>query len=171
MSEMDGTAIEHRVIIKLVTCAGKEAVIILGTIVSNIGTSHYTFARYLAPIFLPFSANTAHNLPISFGFVNKLIFCLLRIAPHYHLKWKLSLIMFLLKNYYFNEIKWIPLYGYWKKNNLCVKSKAFIFRGFFYRQTEDGKLAVGNPLSFIVCDIYMHYYDEIILSKYVKFYM
>ena len=37
---------------------------------------------------------------------------------------------------------------------LCVRQIAFVFNGVFYSQIEG--LGMGNPLSPLLCDIYMH---------------
>ena len=39
----------------------------------------------------------------------------------------------------------------------CLSQNTFAFDGNFFRMTEG--LAMGNPLSPILCDIYMHYFE------------
>ena len=46
--------------------------------------------------------------------------------------------------------------------HLCVRQTAFVFNGVFYSQIEG--LGMGSPLSPLLCDIYMHYFEEKLFS-------
>ena len=46
--------------------------------------------------------------------------------------------------------------------HLCVKQTTFVFNGVFYFQIEG--LGMGRPLFPLLCDIYMHYFEEKLLS-------
>ena len=46
--------------------------------------------------------------------------------------------------------------------HLCVRQTAFVFNGVFYSQIEG--LGMGSPLSLLLCDIYMQYFEEKLFS-------
>ena len=48
--------------------------------------------------------------------------------------------------------------------HLCVKQKAFIFNDVFYYQIEG--LGMGKSLLSLICDIYVHYFEEKLFSVY-----
>jgi hypothetical protein len=47
---------------------------------------------------------------------------------------------------------------------LCLRQTAFVFNGEFYSQ-DDG-LPMGSPLSPLLCDIYMYYFEEKLFGVY-----
>lgn len=63
-------------------------------------------------------------------------------------------------------------YSYFEIDNLisltstCLSQTTFVFQGNFFKMSEG--LAMGNPLSPILSDLYMHYF-EIKLFKLIQF--
>ena len=45
---------------------------------------------------------------------------------------------------------------------ICISQTTFVFNDKYYKQSEG--LSMGNPLSPILSDIYMHYFEEKILN-------
>ena len=56
-------------------------------------------------------------------------------------------------HYSSNELEEILNLVHW-----CIRQTTFVFNDVFYSQIEG--LGMGSPLSPLLCDIYMHYFEE-----------
>ena len=141
-------------------------------IVSNIGTASYPLARFLAHTLSPLTASNSHTVKNSFDFVNKLksfspVDCTMlsldvkSLFTNVPVVGAISCLECRLHEFHYSDIEIREILSLTK---LCVENTAFVFNGSFYTQTDG--LAMGNPLSPILCDIYMHYFEEVLLSKF-----
>ena len=122
-------------------------------IISNVETSSHKLARFLSQSLAHLTCNNLYTMKNSCEFVDKLK---LISPPNYTMlslnwiAWKKSL-----REFYYSsiEIEEVLNLVY-----LCVRLTAFVYNGAFYSQIEG--LEMGNPLSPLICDIYMHYFEE-----------
>jgi hypothetical protein len=68
-----------------------------------------------------------------------------------------------LREFHFSSIEIVELL---RLTRICLEQNTFVFNGTFFRMTDG--LAMGNPLSPILSDIYMHYF-EVKLFQALKF--
>jgi len=136
----------------------------LRPIVNTIGSPTYELAKYVAKILRPLVGNTDSFIKDSQDFVN-----LIRNENLEHDDILVSFdVVSLFTKIPLDEaiqvIKEVADAGTAKLAEICLRSTVFTFQGVFYEQTSG--VAMGSPLSPIVANLYMEYFEKKALNSY-----
>ncbi|XP_054719035.1 uncharacterized protein LOC129228383, partial [Uloborus diversus] len=137
----------------------------LRPIVSNIGTASYKLAKYLVSIFSSLLVSNSFTVRNTVHFVQKLRY----FKPHgltmasFNVKslftnvpvvGALDCLKLRLQEHHFSSFEIEELVSL---TRVCLELNTFVFNDTYFRMSEG--LAMGNPLSPILSDIYMHYFE------------
>lgn len=136
----------------------------LRPIVNTIGSPTYELAKYVAKILKPLVGNTDSFIKDSQDFVN--------LIKNERLEHDDILVSFDVVSLFtkipldeaIQVIKDITDPGTAKLAEICLRSTVFTFQGIFYEQTSG--VAMGSPLSPIVANLYMEYFEKKALDSY-----
>ena len=144
-------------------------------IVSSIGSISYPCAKYIAGILKPLVGKTSSFIKNSADFVDKIKDCRVEddeelisfdvTALFTSVPVDKALVVIrdkLLNDDTLKERTSIPIDYLVKILELCLKCTYFVFRDEYYLQIHGA--AMGSPVSPIVCNLYMEYFEELALS-------
>ena len=143
-------------------------------IVSCIGTPAYLLSRFLVSIFSIFYPISNFSVNNSIDFVKRLkvlnpighimiSFDVVSLFTNIPIVGALDCLLLKLREFHFSDIEVSQLIYL---TRICISQSVFLFQGEFYNQTDG--LAMGNPLSPILSEIYMSFF-EINLLKCTNF--
>ena len=139
--------------------------------VSNIGIASYHLAKFLTIIISPLLSANIHTVKNSINFTK-----IIQNFPSSNL----TMVSFNVKSFFTNVLINGALFYLEKRLKefhytalkieeliilicTCLSQTIFSFQGHFYKQSEG--LAMGTPLSAILGDIYMHYFENTFFEK------
>ena len=130
------------------------------TIVFNINTAIYPPSKFFASFFLFFCCTNFHtNWKTSTLFIVLCFPLCQSFFENVPVDGAIHCLQTRSSEYKFLDFK---VKEFIKVAKLCISNIIFEFNGKFYKQSEC--LITGNPLSPILSDIYMHYFEEKLLK-------
>ncbi|XP_054710410.1 uncharacterized protein LOC129220094, partial [Uloborus diversus] len=140
-------------------------------IVSNIGTASYKLAKYLVSVFSPLRSQNLFTVKHSTEFVEKIpnfapnnsfmaSFDVNSLFTNVPVEGSLLCLKSRLSEFHFTSKEIDELIFL---TRICLKQCSFVFNGRFYTMVDG--LAMENPLSPILSDIYMHYFEVKLFQK------
>ena len=140
-------------------------------IVSNIGTASYRLAKFFTTIFSPILSGNTHTVKNSMNFA-KIIqtflssnltlvsFNVKSLFTNVPINGTLSFLEKRLKEFHYSAFEITELITL---TRTCLSQTTFSFQGYFCKQSEG--LVMGSPLSPIIADISMLYFENTLFEK------